>query len=109
MAISIEDFKKIEIKIGEIISAEQLEGSEKLLKLSVNFGEEDPRQVLSGIAPYFRDTQNLVGKRCAFVTNLEPRPMMGLLSHAMILATSTDSTLALFEVPNTIPPGTPVR
>jgi len=109
MAISIEDFKKIEIKIGEIISAEKLEGSEKLLKLHVNFGEENPRQVLSGIAPYFSDAQNLVGKRCAFVTNLEPRPMMGLLSHAMILAASADSTIALFEVPNTIPPGTPVR
>lgn len=109
MAISIEDFKKIEIKIGEIISAEQLDGSEKLLKLSVNFGEENPRQVLSGIASYFGDTQNLVGKRCAFVTNLEPRPMMGLLSHAMILAASTDGTLALFEVPDTIPPGTLVH
>ena len=83
--ISIDDFKKVEITVGEIVSAERIEGSDKLLKLKVNFGTEE-RQVLSGIAAYFPEPQELVGKRVAFATNLAPRMMMGLESQAMILA-----------------------
>jgi methionine--tRNA ligase beta chain len=106
--ISIDDFKKVEIKIGEIKSAEPIEGSEKLLKLLVNFGTED-RQVLSGIAAYFPDPQTLVGKKCPFVTNLAPRMMMGLESRAMILATGGDgeTPFSLFETVGT--PGARVR
>ena len=95
--ITIDDFKKVEIKIGEILSVENIEGSDKLLKLKVNFGTEE-RQVLSGIKAYFPDPQALVGKRCPFVTNLEPRMMMGLESQAMILAVGgADTPFALFE------------
>lgn len=102
--ISIDDFKKVEIRIGEIKSVERIEGSDKLLKLMVNFGNEE-RQVLSGIAAYFPNPQDLVGKKCPFVTNLAPRTMMGLESRAMILATGGPSTelgvedtpFALFE------------
>ncbi len=95
--ITVDDFKKVEIKIGEIRSVELIEGSDKLLKLQVNFGTED-RQVLSGIKAYFPDPQVLVGKRCPFVTNLAPRSMMGLESQAMILAVGGGETpFALFE------------
>lgn len=95
--ISIDDFKKVEIRVGEIISAERIEGSEKLLKLQVNFGDET-RQVLSGIAAYMPDPHTLVGVRCAFVTNLVPRTMMGLESQAMLLAVGgTETPFALFE------------
>jgi methionine--tRNA ligase beta chain len=96
--ISIDDFKKVEIKVGEIISAERIEGSEKLLKLKVNFGAEE-RQVLSGIGPFFADPNELVGKRCLFVTNLAPRMMMGLESQAMIMATGGEegNPFTLFE------------
>ncbi len=83
--ISIDDFKKVEITVGEILSAEPIEGSDKLLKLKVNFGSET-RQVLSGIAAYFPHPQELVGQHVAFATNLAPRMMMGLESQAMILA-----------------------
>ncbi len=106
---TIEDFSKIEMKIGKILSVEDIEGSEKLLKLSVSFGEENSRQVLSGIKKYFPDSQTLVGKKCVFVTNLEPRQMMGLESQAMLLAASTDETIALFEVTENIPEGTKIR
>ena len=58
--ISIDEFKKVEIRVGEILSAEPVEGSEKLLKLRVNFGSEE-RQVVSGIAKYFPDLSQLVG------------------------------------------------
>lgn len=95
--ITIDDFKKVEIKIGEILSVENIEGSDKLLKLRVGFGDHE-RQVLSGIKAYFADAQALVGKRCPFVTNLAPRTMMGLESQAMILAVGGGETpFALFE------------
>jgi methionine--tRNA ligase beta chain len=95
--ITIDDFHKVEIRIGEIKAVELIEGSDKLLKLTVNFGDHD-RQVLSGIKAYFEDPQALVGKRCPFVTNLAPRMMMGLESQAMILAVGGgDTPFALFE------------
>jgi len=108
MTISIDDFKKIEIKIGHILNAENIEGSEKLLKLSVDFGEEIPRQVLSGIAKHFINPQDLVGKKCAFATNLEPRTMMGLESQGMILAVSGErdgSFFSLLETNTDVPAG----
>src|SRR5581483_5442662 len=106
--ISIDDFKKVEIRVGEITSAEPIEGSDKLLKLKVNFGAEGERQVLSGIAKYFADPQVLVGKRVPFVTNLAPRMMMGLESQAMILATGGgEEPLSLFET--TASPGSLVK
>jgi methionyl-tRNA synthetase len=106
--ISIDDFKKVEIRIGEIKTAEKIEGSDKLLKLLVNFGSED-KQVLSGIAAYFPDPAELVGRKCPFVTNLAPRMMMGLESQAMILATGGDgeTPFALFETEGV--PGAHVR
>lgn len=107
--ITIDDFAKVEMTIGEILSVEVIPESEKLLKLKVDFGEENSRQVLSGIARFFPDPQTLVGKKCAFVTNLPPREMMGLESQAMILAASKDEAISLFEVSAHIPIGTRVR
>lgn len=104
--LSIDDFKNVEMKVGEILSAEPIEESEKLLKLSVDFGETTPRQVLSGIAKYFENPNELIQKKCIFVTNLAPRQMLGLESQAMILAAHTETDFALCEVPNTIPSGT---
>lgn len=106
MTISFDDFKKIEMKIGEILSVERVEGSDKLLKLTVNFSEEVPRQVISGIGKFFPEINPLVGKRYAFVTNLEPRSIMGLESQAMIVAASTEENIAFFDAGDKIPPGT---
>jgi len=107
--ITIDDFAKIEMKVGEILSVETIPESDKLLKLTVDFGEETSRQVLSGISKYYENPQLLISKRCAFVTNLAPRMMMGLESHAMILASSHEDTLSLFEVDSNIPVGTKVK
>lgn len=85
--INFNDFEKVEIKIGAVLSAEKVEGSEKLLKLSVDFGEPAPRQVISGIAKTFTEPLKLIGKQFVFITNLEPRNIIGLESKAMILAT----------------------
>ncbi len=89
--ITIDDLKKVEIKIGKILSAEPIEGSEKLLKLSVDMGEESSRQILSGIAKQYPDSTKLVGLKCAFASNLAPRMMMGMESQGMLLAVSGES------------------
>lgn len=112
--ISIDDFKKVEMRAGKIISAEAVEGSEKLLRLSVNFGEENPRQVVSGIAKFISPT-DLIGTTCAFVTNLEPRDIMGLKSEAMIMAFSgnlpeqTEQFFSLLKISENVPPGSLVK
>jgi methionyl-tRNA synthetase len=108
--ITIDEFKKGEISVGKILTVGFVEGSEKLLLLTVDFGEEKPRTVVSGIRKYFPDEQTLVGVKCAFATNLEPRPLMGLTSEAMILAVSTDDGIfSLLRVSDDIPAGAKVK
>ncbi len=120
--INYDDFKKVEIRAGKIISAEKIPDTDKLLKLSVDFAEtveavlEDgtkitkplpPRQIVSGISLYFPDPAVLVGKTCMFVTNLEPRTIKGHESNGMLFAVSTgDGAFSLLEPNATIPPGT---
>jgi methionyl-tRNA synthetase len=106
--ISIEDFARVEMRLGRILSIEKVPDTDKLLKLSVDFGEEQPRQVISGIALYFEDPQVLVGKTCPFVTNLEPRTIRGLESQAMIVAVhTTEGAFSVLEPTlATLPPGT---
>jgi len=104
--ISIEDFKKVEIAVGKILSAEKVPETDKLLKLSVDLGEAAPRQIVSGISMYFPDCSVLVGKKCMFVANLEPRIIRGIESQGMILAVSTeDGQFSLLEPDSQIPIG----
>ncbi len=174
--ISLDDFKKVEITVGKILSVEKVPETDKLLKLHVDFGsplvkgetrtlgasqdlerssssakgvqpryegpnsdsgrvvgegkttpaledsgtpffkwdgdtpERDVRQIISGIAAYFPDPQALVGKKCMFVTNLEPRTIKGLESNGMLLAVSTEGgTFSLLEPNGEIPEGTRAR
>lgn len=106
--ISIDDFSKVEMRIGKVLAVERVENTDKLLKLTVDFGEDVPRQVISGIAQYFDDPQQLVEKSCPFVTNLEPRTIRGLESQAMIVAVhAPDGTFSILEPTGAkIPPGT---
>lgn len=106
--IKYEDWKKVEIKVGKILTVERIEKSEKLLKLSVDFAEATgPRQIVSGIAKYFPEIEVLINKKCAFVTNLEPKPLMGLESNGMILAVGGgEEPFSIFEVPAEIMTGT---
>ena len=107
--ISYDDFAKVEITLGTIQSVEVVPGADKLLKLMVDFGEETPRQILSGIRAYFEDPQSLVGKQCPFITNLAPRTIRGFESNGMILAASSDETLALLHPSITLPAGTKLK
>lgn len=107
--ITLEDFKKIEIKVGQILSVEKVPETDKLLKLSVDFGEEVPRQIISGISTYFPEIDVIVGKKCAFVANLEPRTIKGLESNGMILAVSGEDFFSLLEVTESVSPGASIK
>lgn len=115
--ITIDDFDKIEIRVGKIISAEKVLDSKKLLRLMVDMGEENPRQIISGIAKYFSIPDALVGQKCMFLANIEPRMLGGYESQGMILAVSTDDEIpdggegkfSLLLPNQDIPPGTRVR
>ncbi len=105
--ISIDDFSKIQIRIGKILSAEKINGADKLLKLKVNFGGEE-RQILAGIAQYY-NPEDLIGKECPFVYNLAPRTMRGLESQGMILCPSGENGPVLLHPDKEIPPGSMVK
>ena len=107
--ITIDEFKKVVAKIGKVLSAEVVEGSEKLIKLSLDFGEAEPRQILSGIKAWYTP-ESLVGKQLLFVTNLAPRSMMGLESNGMLMAVDGPDGAPVFLVPETaVSPGSTVR
>ena len=107
--ISYEDFAKLEIKIGTITAIDIVEDADKLLKLTVDFGESEQRQIISGIRTYFEDPQSLVGKQCPFLTNLEPRVIRGFESQGMILAASFEDKLGLLHPSVDLPAGTKIK
>jgi len=82
--VSFDEWLNIDIQVGLIEKAEEIEGKDKLYKLTVNFGEDDTRTVVSGIKPYYQ-TSELENKKVAFVCNLDPRSIAGVESQAMIL------------------------
>lgn len=100
-AIKFEDFDKVEIKVAEVIEVEKVEGSDKLLKFRLDAGDEGHRQILSGIAKYYPNPEELVGKKLQVVANLKPRKMMGLVSQGMILsAEDADGSLKVLIAPD---------
>lgn len=107
--ISYDDFAKLAIRIGTITAVEVVPDADKLLKLTVDLGEETPRQIISGIREFFADPQILVGQQCPFLANLAPRTIRGLESQGMILAASTEDTFSLLHPGTPLPPGTIVR
>ena len=85
--ISIDDFLKVELRVGEVRVAERVPKADKLLRLEVDLGEEKPRQLLAGLAEYY-DPEKLIGRKVVVVANLKPRKMRGLESQGMICAAS---------------------
>ncbi len=107
--ITFDEFKKAEIKIGTILSAEKVPETDRLLKLMINLGEEAPRQILSGIAEYYPDPLVLVGKQVPVLANLPTRIIRGLESQGMVLYAVGVDFLTTVEPSREIPPGTKVQ
>ena len=106
--ITIDDFSKVEIKVVEIIKASKIEGADKLLKFIVNTGKEK-RQIVSGIAKWYPNEQELVGKKVMAVLNLEPVTLRGELSQGMLLTTTEKKKTKLVIIDNEIKLGTTIR
>ncbi len=92
--IAFEDFQKLDLRVGTVQSCTQHPNADKLLVFAVDLGEEEPRQILSGIAEFFKP-EDLVGKQVCVVTNLAPRKIRGLVSQGMILSAESDGVLKL--------------
>lgn len=103
--IQYEDFAKVEFRLGQIVEANKVEGSEKLLKFKVDFGEElGVKTVFSGIAKYYAP-EDLLNKKTAFVVNIEPRKIMGELSEAMIFAAEVEGKISILIPETEMPVG----
>jgi len=107
--IDVEDFERLEIKVGRILSAEKVEDSKKLLKLIVDLGEDEPRQVISGIAEFFLDNEVLVGKEVPILSNLEPKEIKGHKSEGMLLAIGGEGAFSLLVPEEEVPEGSSVN
>lgn len=106
--ISFDDFSRLELKVGTILDAEEVEGSEKLLKLMVDLGEEKPRQILAGVRKWYKP-EDFMGKQVVAVVNLEPCTMMGLESQGMMLAADCEDGPVFLTVPKEVSAGTKIR
>ncbi len=87
--ISIDDFSKVDLRVGEVKSAEPVKGADKLLHLKVDIGESEPRTIVAGIALAYKP-EELVGRKVVIVANLEPRKLRGIISQGMIVAASVE-------------------
>jgi methionyl-tRNA synthetase len=85
--IEIGDFAKVDLRVGQVISAERVPKADKLLLLKIDIGEEQPRQVLAGIAQYY-EPENLIGRKVVVVANLKRRKLRGFESQGMVVAAS---------------------
>ena len=112
--INYEDFKKIDLRVAKILSAERIEGSDKLVKLKLDLGEYDVttlpagRQVVAGIGTVYTP-EVLVGKQIIIVANLEPKKLMGHESQGMLLAANDEMGPVLICPELDVAPGTSIK
>lgn len=85
--ITIDDFLKVDLRVGKVLAAERVPKADKLLRIEVDIGEAKPRQLLAGLAEYY-EPEKLIGRKVVVVANLKPRMMRGLESQGMICAAS---------------------
>ena len=104
--IKFEDFDKVEIRVAEVKEVEKVEGSDKLLRFRLDAGDGEDRQILSGIAKFYPNEQELVGKKLQVVANLKPRKMMKkYVSQGMILSAEHGDQLTVLTVDPSVPNG----
>jgi methionyl-tRNA synthetase len=107
-ALTYDDFKRIELRVAQVIAAQVVPKAKKLLQLTVDVGEAAPRTVVAGIAEAYSPEQ-LVGKKVILVANLAPAVIRGIRSEGMILAAGDEAILGLSALDSDVPPGTRVR
>lgn len=105
--INYEDFSKLELRVAKVLTAERVEGSEKLLKLQISLGDQE-RQIISGIAKTYAPEQ-LINKEVVIIANLEPRMIMGLESNGMLLAASDEGGPVVLIPDHEVPAGTGIK
>jgi len=105
--VSLEEFSKMDLRIGKIIKAEQVVGSKNLIKLLVDVGGET-RQAVAGIAQYY-SSKELEGKQVAVIVNLQPKRMFGIESNVMILAAEDDKTVSILLPDRPVKVGSKIR
>ena len=104
--IKFDDFDKVEIRVAEVKEVEKVEGSDKLLRFRLDAGDGEDRQILSGIAKFYPNEQEVVGKKLQVVANLKPRKMMKkYVSQGMILSAEHDGKLTVLTVDPSVPNG----
>ena len=107
--IDYEDFTKVDIRIGTIKAAEMIPETDKLIKCTVDFGDElGTRTIVSGIAQWYAP-EDLVGKQCPYVVNLKPRMLRGVESQGMLFASSPNGGCALLHPDQDVPAGTKTK
>ena len=104
--ISFEEFKKLDLRVGKVLSAEIVPGSDNLLNLQIDIGD-GKRQIIAGIAKFY-GPKELVGKSLVVVVNLEPKKMMGIESQGMILCAESKGEPVCLVPLQEVPPGSPV-
>src|SRR5262249_3373819 len=105
--IPITDFQKVDLRVAEVLAAEKVAKSKKLLKLTIRVGEET-RTLVAGIAEQY-EPASLVGRKVVIVANLEPATLMGVESNGMVLAASHEGTTSLLTLDKDLPSGAKVK
>ena len=98
---------KLEIRIGKVLTAEKVEGTDKLIKLEIDLGSEQ-RVIVAGVAESY-EPEYLIGKEVPVLANLEPRKIRGIMSQGMILAADVEGKPIVLHPEREVPPGTPVH
>jgi len=106
--VTFDEFGRMDLRVARVLTAEPVPKAKKLLKLTVDVGEAQPRQVVAGIAEAFRP-EELIGRSVIFLANLKPATIRGVTSQGMILAAGADAVLGLSAVDRDLPPGTRIR
>ncbi|CEK18008.1 methionyl-tRNA synthetase [Chthonomonas calidirosea] len=106
--ISIEEFQRVQLVVGEVLAAEPVPNTTKLLRLTVLLSEKDVRTILAGIAEFYKP-EELVGRQVVIVANLQPRRMRGIESQGMLLAADVEGRAVLLQPDQPVPNGTRVR
>jgi len=107
-AVAFDDFARLDLRAAKILAAETIPKADKLLKLTLDVGEAEPRTVVSGIAPAYTP-ETIVGRTIIYLANLAPKKIRGVRSQGMILSAGDADVLGLSALDKEVPPGTPIR